>query len=124
MNAPLEILKKWTQFVVTGQVENVLALYNEAVLVPTFSDVIRNTPSTIEDYFAGLSVYRSVAIDWLSGENRQKKENVVVISGFYDWSFVPKSEDQQPFVKKARYTYVIDSNSDTILHHHSSEVPQ
>ena len=49
---PKDILEQWMQAVNEGDIEKLLSLYdNQAVLIPTFSNRLLNTPDKLKNYF-------------------------------------------------------------------------
>ena len=63
MKKPEQILKEWMQAVNSGNVEMLLALYNEkAVLIPTFSNRLLGNPGKIREYFELLSTREELSI--------------------------------------------------------------
>jgi len=123
MNKAKVILDKWVAAVSAYDVDLILSLYDaDARLLPTYSDVIRNTPETIKDYFMGLARFDNVEVILDGGYSEQHiSEDIYVLSGDYRWEL---SEGENMTVKNARYSFVIDTTLEApITHHHSSEVP-
>jgi hypothetical protein len=53
---PRDVLEEWMHHVRRGDVEALLALYDEgAVLIPTFSNRVLANPEAIRDYFERLA---------------------------------------------------------------------
>ena len=63
MNKPEEVLKAWMQAINNGDLEGLIALYDEnAVLIPTFSNRLLGTKAMIRDYFVRLDVREELSI--------------------------------------------------------------
>ncbi|MEM7007715.1 MAG: DUF4440 domain-containing protein [Thermodesulfobacteriota bacterium] len=118
------LLDQWIEFVNNLDVENLLNLYDStAILLPTFSNRIRNTPQELREYFEELGSREDLKVT-LQEETlaiQQLQEHIYSLSGLYDWSFKVDGELQN---FEARYSYFVDlSNANPILHHHSSQNP-
>lgn len=60
---PKDILEQWMQAVNNGNVKSLLSLYdNQAVLIPTFSNRLLNTPEKLRDYFEKLGSRKELSI--------------------------------------------------------------
>ena len=125
MNNPEIVLKKWLQAVNRGEIESLLSLYNEsAILIPTFSNRLLNSPDTLREYFErlgsrnGLSVtLREKTLVFQSMYN-----DIWTMSGIYNWRFI---FDGELLDFEARFSYLVDlSKSSPIIHHHSSQIPR
>lgn len=122
---PLEILNQWMRAVNSGDVEMLLSLYgSKAVLIPTFSNRILDTPDKIRDYFEKLSTREDLSIAL-----HEKTVSVVEydgkycsVNGIYNWRF---KVDGEILNFEARFSYLLDAAaSNPIIHHHSSQVPR
>ena len=113
------------QAVNNGDVESLLALYDSnAVLIPTFSNKLLNTPDKLRGYFEKLASRDELSIRLHDKTlNVQAVQNdVFVLVGIYNWSFIV---DEQLLTFEARFSYVIDlARPSPILHHHSSQIPR
>lgn len=122
---PQETLGQWMDAVNRGDVENLLGLYDrEAVLIPTFSNRVHNTPEKLREYFERLGSREelSVALHEKALVIRNLSNEVFILSGIYNWRF---SVDGELLNFEARFSYVMDlSKSAPILHHHSSQIPR
>jgi len=125
MKKPEEILKTWLQLVNNADVEKLLALYNkEAILIPTFSNRILNTPEKIRNYFEVLGRREElcVALHEKTVSIQKITENLQSISGIYCWRF---AIDEELLSFEARFSYLVDLLAESpILHHHSSQIPR
>lgn len=119
------ILKKWLQAVNSKDLETLLSFYNEkAVLIPTFSNRILNTPARIRDYFEKLASNEALNVSLHENTIREQRisENIYALSGIYLWRM--KVEDE-PLSFEARFSYMLDlSLPSPIIHHHSSQIPR
>ena len=125
MKTPKKILELWMQAVNKGDVESLLALYdNEAVLIPTFSNRLLNKPDKLREYFEKLSSRDELSIR-LHNKTllvQAVQNDIFILGGIYNWRFLV---DGQLLNFEARFSYVIDiARSSPILHHHSSQIPR
>ena len=122
---PKDILEQWMKAVNDGNVESLLSLYdNEAVLIPTFSNRLLNTPEKLRDYFEKLGSREelSIALHEKTLIIQELKNQIYSLSGIYNWRF---AVDGELLNFEARFSYLIDlSKSNPILHHHSSQIPR
>jgi hypothetical protein len=122
---PKEILDQWMKTVNDGDVESLLSLYdNEAVLIPTFSNRLLNTPEKLRDYFEKLGCREelSIALHEKTLITQELQNQIFSLSGIYNWRF---AVDGELLNFEARFSYIIDlSRSTPILHHHSSQIPR
>jgi hypothetical protein len=125
MKKPKDILEQWMKAVNDGNVESLLSLYdNQAVLIPTFSNRLLNTPEKLRDYFEKLGTREelSIALHEKTLIIQELGNQVYSLSGIYNWRF---AVDGELLNFEARFSYVIDlSKSNPILHHHSSQIPR
>ncbi len=125
MKTPKEFIEKWMQAVNNGNVENLLALYDtNAVLIPTFSNKLLNTPDKLRGYFEKLASRDELSIRLHDKTlNVQPVQNdIFVLGGIYNWRFLV---DGQLLNFEARFSYIIDLDRPSpILHHHSSQIPR
>lgn len=126
MKTPENILKTWMKCVNAGDVETLLNLYDKsAVLIPTFSNRLLNTPEKLRDYFEKLGSREelSIALHKKTLSIQEIKDQMVYsMSGIYNWRF---EIDDELLNFEARFTYTIDlSKPSPILHHHSSQIPR
>jgi hypothetical protein len=125
MKTPRDILAQWMQAVNDGDVESLLGLYDsQAVLIPTFSNRLLNTPAKLRDYFEKLSSREelSIALHEKTVIIQEQQNQIALMSGIYNWRF---SVDGELLNFEARFSYVLDiSKHSPILHHHSSQIPR
>ena len=125
MTDPRNFLDEWIQLVNNGDIESLLNLYdNEAILIPTFSNGILNTPEKLRGYFEELGSREelSVSVNEKYLVVQELQNQIFALGGIYDWRFIVEGEVQN---FEARFSYLIDlSKSSPILHHHSSQVPR
>ncbi len=125
MTQPREVLNQWMNAVNAGDLEALLALYDDgAVLIPTFSNRLLSKPDALRDYFSKLC-----SRDELSIALHEKTLNVQAISGsvhamngIYCWRF---AVDGELLSFEARFSYMLDlKRAKPIVHHHSSQIPR
>ena len=125
MKTPRDILAQWMKAVNDGDVESLLSLYDsQAVLIPTFSNRLLNTPAKLREYFERLSSREelSIALHEKTLIIQELQNQVALLSGIYNWRF---SVDGELLNFEARFSYVLDiSRHSPILHHHSSQIPR
>ena len=122
---PNELLNEWARLVGERNLDGVLALYDEsAVLIPTFSNRLLNTPARVREYFETLCNRDGLALT-LHEKPRVISElggGMYALSGIYRWRF---SVEDEPLDFEARFSFVLDlARSAPILHHHSSQIPR
>lgn len=114
-----DLFQLWNNALATLDAKNVTARYSkDAVLLPTVSDIPRNTPEHIEEYF----------IEFLKKQPRGVIESGSISIG-YNWArdagvYVFTTGTDRKIVR-ARYTfvYVWEDGEWKISHHHSSLMP-
>lgn len=123
--SPNDLLNEWARLVGERDLDGVLALYDDsAVLIPTFSNRLLNTPARIREYFEVLCNRDGLAI------SLHEKPRVVspiggamcALAGIYRWRFAVEDE---PLDFEARFSFLLDLERPApILHHHSSQIPR
>lgn len=125
MKTPQDVLEQWMQAVNNGDVDGLLGLYDsQAVLIPTFSNRLLNTPDKLRAYFEKLGSREdlSIALHEKTLIIQDLQNEIFSLSGIYNWRFVV---DGELLNFEARFSYVIDlSRPSPILHHHSSQIPR
>ena len=125
IKTPQDILEQWMQAVNNGDVDSLLGLYDsQAVLIPTFSNRLLNTPDKLREYFEKLGSREelSIALHEKTLIVQELENEIFSLSGIYNWRFVV---DGELLNFEARFSYVIDlSRPNPILHHHSSQIPR
>lgn len=120
-----DILEQWMKAVNDGNVKTLLNLYdNNAVLIPTFSNRLLNTPEKLKDYFEKLGNREdlSIALHEKTLITQELGNQIFSLSGIYNWRF---AVDGELLNFEARFSYLIDlSKPNPILHHHSSQIPR
>lgn len=122
---PKDILEQWMQSVNNANIEKLLSLYDkDAVLIPTFSNRLLNTPDKLKNYFEKLGSREelSIALHEKTLIIQNLQNSISILSGIYNWRF---AVDGELLNFEARFSYVIDlSKPNPILHHHSSQIPR
>ena len=117
------ILEQWLQAVNNGGVERLLGLYDsQAVLIPTFSNRILNTPDKLREYFVRLGSREelSIALHEKTVIVQELSNQIFALSGIYNWRFMVEGELLN---FEARFSYGMDlSRPGPIVHHHSSQI--
>jgi hypothetical protein len=125
MNKPEDVLKEWMQGINNGDMESLLALYDKtAVLIPTFSNRVLNTPEKIRAYFEKLSSREelSIALHEKTLIVQSINNDRYALSGIYCWRF---ALDGELLSFEARFSYMLDLTlPNPIIHHHSSQIPR
>lgn len=125
MRTPKEILTEWMDAVNHGDIEALLSLYDEhAVLIPTFSNKLPNTPDKLREYFEKLGSREglSIALHEKTLHSQLICQTVYALSGIYNWRFEVEGEILN---FEARFSYIMDiSKPRPIMHHHSSQIPR
>lgn len=125
MKTPRDILDQWMKTINNGDLESLLGLYdNHAVLIPTFSNRVLNTPEKLRQYFVKLGSREelSIALHEKTLIVQELQNQIFSLSGIYNWRFVV---DGELLNFEARFSYIIDiSRPNPILHHHSSQIPR
>lgn len=122
---PEDILESWVLAVNAGDCDRIMSLYDErAVLIPTFSNKMLSTPEALKEYFQKLGSREQLKV-WLHRKKllvQPVDEHLFTLSGLYCWEFMV---DDELLRFEARFTYLLDTESETpILHHHSSQIPR
>ncbi|KAG2439254.1 hypothetical protein HXX76_004615 [Chlamydomonas incerta] len=125
----LDAFAQWNAALATLNATRVAALYAPgAVLLPTVSDKVRNTPAEIRDYFVSfLAKEPQGVIDNIDGTSpnvRFLAPGVAINSGTY--VFTLKNDDGTRSKVRARYTYAYKKYGSKYLieEHHSSVMPE
>jgi uncharacterized protein (TIGR02246 family) len=111
----------WNSAIQTGNPDAVVSLYDpDAVLTPSFSDIVRNTPDEIRDYFRVFLAKKPRAR--IDESNVRMGEDWAVNSGIYTFFFGAGEVESA----RARYTFVYKAvalGTMNIIAHHSSALP-
>ncbi len=125
MKNPREVLDRWMSYVNGASVEGLLSLYNPgAILIPTFSNRILDTPEKIKKYFEVLGSREelSIALHEKTLLVQPHHEELYSLFGIYCWRF---AVDGELLSFEARFSYFVDmKEASPIFHHHSSQIPR
>jgi len=125
LDTPEKVLKTWMTGINNNDLDAVLALYSEnAILIPTFSNRVLDSPEKIRKYFENLTGREdlSIALHEKTLAVQTVRESLFSMSGIYCWRF---AIDGELLSFEARFTYLIDLASPTpIIHHHTSQIPR
>lgn len=117
-----DLFNKWNQALQTYDAGKVAELYaDDAVLLPTVSNVPRTSKAEIKDYFEHFLEKKPFGI--IKQRNIKKGCNKITDAGIYDFEV---EADGRKSVVPARYTFVYEyrNNEWKIVHHHSSMMPE
>lgn len=117
-----ELFAKWNNALQTGDAKKVASLYaQDAVLLPTVSNLARVTPDEIQDYFNHFLEKKPFGV--VKQRNIKQGCNKLTDAGIYDFEIIADGEKQ---IVPARYTFVYEyrDNQWKIVHHHSSMMPE
>lgn len=90
MKNPQSILAEWINAVNNGDIEGLLALYDEkAVLIPTFSNRQINSPEKLREYFEKIGTREelSIALHEKTLQVQVINDDIYILSGIYNWRF-------------------------------------
>lgn len=115
----------WKELLESGDVEKITALYHESgVLMGTLSQIMRDTPETIAEYFEGFAAKKDISVEF-TDELLRDYGDIAINSGFYTFSWM---EGDKKVAVPARYSFVFMKEEDMdewlILEHHSSLIPE
>lgn len=120
-----DFLTEWVNAVNKKDLNKIISFYaDEAVLVPTFSNIILNSPEKIKDYFTKLLSRKelSCGIHQKTINTNSAAENVYIVDGIYFFRF---AVDEEPLTFEARFSIIADfKRKKPIIHHHSSQIPR
>ncbi len=115
----------WATLINTGDLEGVIALYNEnSSLLPTFSPHVVTEAADLRDYFVSLGSREELEVKLHENtvKSAQLSDHSHIIHGIYSFNF---RMDEASLSFPSRFTFVIDlSSANPIIHHHSSQVPR
>ena len=116
------LLKKWETCLNNGDLEGIVSLYaDNAVLWGTFSDIIRDNPELIREYFEALFLRDNLKVEF-GDSNLRSFGEAAIYSGEYEFTYNDGGEVKSP----ARFSFVFYKDKDRqykIIDHHSSLVP-
>lgn len=125
MTHPRLVLNDWMAAVNTGDLESLLALYDDsAVLIPTFSNRLLSSPAALREYFSRLCSREelSIALHEKTLNIQSIAEGIHAMHGIYCWRF---AVDGELLSFEARFSYLLDlARPKAILQHHSSQIPR
>jgi len=116
-----ELFERWNSALQTGDADRVTACYaDDAVLLPTVSNVPRTTPDEIRDYF--LHFLEKQPVGTINQRNVKFGCNKLTDAGTYTFRVRDGGEGKEV---PARYTFVYEYRDGEwkIVHHHSSMMP-
>ncbi|MBN2647932.1 MAG: SgcJ/EcaC family oxidoreductase [Thiotrichales bacterium] len=117
-----ELFARWNEALQTGDPLAVAHLYwEDAILLPTVSNVPRVNHAEIEDYFHHF--LQSQPFGTVLSRNLKQGCNKLTDAGVYEFQVI---KDGKSMVVPARYTFVYEFREGEwkISHHHSSMMPE
>ena len=125
IDTPKNLIGAWMLGINQGEIETLISLYNEkAILIPTFSNKLLNSPTKVRGYFESLAGRDelSIALHENSVVIHALQNRLFSMCGIYCWRFAVEGE---LLSFEARFTFIADlSLPNPILHHHSSQIPR
>jgi len=123
MQTPTQFVKEWHKRILSGDVESIVALYQEeAVLLGTFDSKIRKGGKDIKEYFDQLVTFRPTVelIKIICDEVGDG--DVMIANGHYNFEL---NKGEGRVLVPARFTFVLGKVGLEwrICSHHSSIVP-
>ena len=122
---PEDVLKTWMFNINNGEINPLLAMYEEtAILIPTFSNRVSQTPARIRTYFETLASREdlSVALHEKTLVVQPIRDQLFLLCGIYCWRFAVEGE---LLSFEARFSLLVDlALASPILHHHTSQIPR
>lgn len=116
------LLRKWETCLNNGDLNGIVALYTDsAVLWGTFSDIIRDNPELIREYFEALFLRENLSVKF-GPSNLRSFGEAAIYSGEYEFSYQGDEKVKCP----ARFSFVFYKDKTgqyRIIDHHSSLVP-
>ncbi len=116
------LLSEWERCFNNTDLDGIISVYaKDAVLWGTFSDVIRDTPKLIREYFKVLFARKNLKVKFGPSELRSYGQ-AAIYSGEYEFSY----QDNGLIVCPARFSFVfykVEGEVYKIIDHHSSLKP-
>ena len=116
------LLRNWEECLNKGDLDGIVSLYTcDAVLWGTFSDIIRDTPELIREYFEILFYKKNLRVEF-GQSNLRSFGQAAIYSGEYEFSYESADMIKCP----ARFSFVFykdGSGMYRIIDHHSSLKP-
>jgi len=115
----------WMSHINKRNMESLVALYDaRAIMIPTFSNRLLNTPEKIRKYFANLIDREelSIALHENTLTVQPVQDGLYTVCGIYCWRFAVEGE---MLSFEARFSFFLNLASEApILQHHSSQIPR
>jgi len=117
-----ELFDLWNNALQTGNAKKVAVLYwDDAILLPTVSNVPRVNHEEIEDYFHHF--LESKPFGTIISRNLKQGCNKLTDAGIYEFK-ITKNGTQQSVMARYTFVYEFRNNNWKISHHHSSMMPE
>lgn len=117
-----ELFDRWNAALQTGDPRKVAQLYaKSAILLPTLSSRLRQSPEAIEEYFEEF--LRLKPRSKIIQQNVRLFDDIAINSGVYVFEI---EREGQPLSVKARFTFIYhcEGGDWKIIEHHSSLLPE
>lgn len=125
IETPEKLISTWMSNINRGSVESLAELYDaQAVVIPTFSNRLLNTPEKIRAYFVKLTSREelSIALHENTLTIHRLHEEFYALAGIYCWRF---AVDGEVLSFEAHFSFIINLKLPSpIIHHHSSQIPR
>jgi uncharacterized protein (TIGR02246 family) len=115
-------LTKWVATVESGNVDNVMKLYDDnAIMISTFVDAPMTSRADIVGYFKKALANPDIKVE-VTESHPRVFGNMAVNTGLYTLSY---TEDGEPVEIQSRFSfvYILRDGKWLIVDHHSSKVP-
>ena len=122
---PEQVVAAWMSCINKRDMEGLMGLYDGgAVMIPTFSNRLLNTPEKVRKYFENLITREelSIALHENTLSVQPLPNQLYALCGIYCWRFAVEGE---LLSFEARFSFLLDLTRDQpILQHHSSQIPR
>ncbi|MFK7816858.1 MAG: DUF4440 domain-containing protein [Gammaproteobacteria bacterium] len=119
------LLRKWEVCLNNTDLDGIISLYtDDAVLWGTFSEIIRDTPELIREYFEVLFYRKNLKVQF-GPSNLRSFGQAAIYSGEYEFSY--EDPEGKVVTCPARFSFVFykhESDTYKIIDHHSSLTPE
>ncbi len=123
-NTPTQAVEQtfqaWIAAVSSGKTENITKLYApDAVLLPTFSPKVHNTPTLRKGYFETIAALKKLVVT-VQEQHLRVFGDIAINSGLYTFTH---EKDGKTVAVPARFTFVYEKTPQgwVIAEHHSSK---
>ena len=122
---PEQVVASWMSHINKRNLESLVDLYDpNAIMIPTFSNRLLNTPDKIRKYFSNLCDREelSIALHENTLTVQPVQDALYTVCGIYCWRFAVEGE---MLSFEARFSFFLNlATEHPILQHHSSQIPR